>query len=133
RTSRRSRFARRPQRDWLLHGVSHTARTRPRDGRRDGRVWRPVHRGDQAAAHGREHVLRARRALGPLTNTERIRQMQITNGVLRHSLVPSCLALLAACTGGMKAASTPRYSSSGGGGGAPAPATAAADYGAPPA
>ena len=53
--------------------------------------------------------------------------MQIANGVLRHSWVPSCL-LLAACAGGMKQASSTPYS---GGGGAPAPATAAADYGPP--
>jgi len=45
--------------------------------------------------------------------------MQIANGVLRHSLVPSCLALLAACAHG---GATKSALYSGGGGGSPSAA-----------
>jgi hypothetical protein len=49
--------------------------------------------------------------------------MQIANSVLRHALVPSCLALLASCAmGGSKKAAY-----SGGGGGAPPASTIAGD------
>ncbi|HUS31327.1 MAG TPA: hypothetical protein VMZ53_22605, partial [Kofleriaceae bacterium] len=47
--------------------------------------------------------------------------MQIANGVLRHSLVPSCLAFLAACTGGGGMQKSAVYS--GGGGTAAAPSS----------